>query len=89
MSGRRILMTGFLRRGYHVISDGSGLKYEDLKATLKIVFTKGYVYWVNGSKHLEEFNPEKAKDIFDKVEAIKQITGEQLVRVEIKEEVFG
>lgn len=86
---KRILMTGFLKKGYHVISDGSGLIYEDNKVILRITFIKGYVYWVNGSKHLEEFNPEKAKDIFDKVEAIKQIAGEQLVRVEIKEEVFG
>ena len=84
----RILMTGFLKKGYHVISDGSGLKYEDNKATLKIVFMKDFVYYMNGSKHLQEFTPESDKDIFNKIEEIKEITGEHLVKVDIREEVF-
>ena len=85
---RKILMTKFLKSGYNPRSDGDGLRYEDLDATLRITFTKDYVYYVNGSKHLQEFIPESDKDIFNKIEEIKEITGEQLVKVDIREEVF-
>ena len=85
---RKILMTKFLKNGYNPRSDGDGLRYEDPKATLKIVFMKGFVYYINGSKHLQEFTPESDKDIFDKIEEIKEITGEHLVKVDIREEVF-
>lgn len=88
MSKRKILMTKFLKSGYNPRSDGDGLRYEDPKATLKIVFMKDFVYYTNGSKHLQEFTPESDKDIFNKIEEIKGITGEHLVKVDIREEVF-
>lgn len=81
-------MTKFLKSGYNPRSDGDGLRYEDPKATLKIVFMKDFVYYMNGSKHLQEFTPESDKDIFNKIKEIKELTGEQLAKVDIREEVF-
>lgn len=89
MSKRKILMTKFLKNGYNPRSDGDGLTYEDPKATLKIVFMKDFIYYTNGSKHLQEFKPESDKDIFNKIEEIKELTGEHLAKIDIREEVFG
>lgn len=91
---KRIFMTRFLKGGYHVCSDGSGLMYEDTHYKLKIVFVKDYVYIIpvgleDLRKRVEEFNPQNAQDIFDKIKEIKQITGQTEVRIVINEEIFG
>lgn len=86
-------MTRFLKGGYNVRSDGSGLEYVDRNYKLKIAFVNGYVYITpeleGFRKRVEEFIPENADSIFNKIKEIKQEYKQEAVKVVIYEEVFG